>query len=214
MNTETLIHELLLDCRPVKPVAHPIVGFFKWIVATIASVSAGVFILRPQPDVWNQLLDPVFVLPAVVLFFISFVCGLSAFLLVIPDSPVVRFDVIAVVAIVIWFVFVGYLIVSSDVADAQFGIACTLKMIGLAIFPAALMFFMLKKAFPMNPGLIGLLAVFGALGFAEVGVQFICRKTFAAHIILWHFLPLCALTFLGIVIGRKTFRWNVKRRLD
>lgn len=214
MNTETLIHELSLDCRPVKPVAHPFVGFLKWIVATIISISAGVFILRPQPDVWDHLLDPIFVFPALVLLFVSFVCALSAFFLVIPDSPGQRFDVISVGVIVIWFVLVGYLMMSSDVADAQIGIACTLRMMGLAIFPAALMFFMLKKALPMNPGLIGLLAVFGALGFAEVGVQFVCRKTIASHIILWHFLPLCALTFLGIVIGRKAFRWKLERRLD
>ena len=102
----------------------------------------------------------------------------------------------------------------SDLTDPhESGIECIFRMIRLAISPGALIFHMLKKAFPMTR-LVGNISDNQLPGLAEVGMQFVCRKTFAAHIILWHFLPLAILATLGILIGRAALGWKLEQNFE
>jgi len=211
MNTEILIHDLASKCRPVKPVAPPLRRFLIWASATIVLLVIGVLIFRPRPDISSVVFEPSFVIPAMAMLCLSFLSALSAFFLTVPDQRSRRFDVIPITVVIFWFGLIAYTVAFSDLENSSPGLICMMRIVCLSIAPAALLFYMLNKAAPLRPGLIGLLAGLGALTFAEVGVQFLCHKTFWAHIFVWHFLPVCAFALIGVLVGRLIFRINVNR---
>lgn len=212
MNTETLIHDLALQCRPVKPVGHPIKRFLIWIAFTALFLIAGVWFLRPRPDIWNVAISPAFVFPALAMICVSIIATLSAFVLTIPDNRNRRFDIFPLTVLTVWFGLIAYMFASSDVANSRPGLICILRITGLAAVPTGLLFYMLKKAAPMKSGLVGLLAVLGSLSFAEIAVQVLCRKSEdVTHVIVWHFTPVCIIAAVGLLIGHVTFRWDVNK---
>jgi len=208
MNTDTLIHNLALQCRPIKPIGHPVKRFLIWAISSILFIAAGVLFFRPAPD-FSVVSNPSFIFPAMAMLCISLICTLSAFVLSVPNKDAQRFDIVPITIVIFWFGLMIYMLASVDLDDSRSGDICILRMIVLAIVPGAILFYMLRRAAPMQSGLIGLLAALGSLAFAEIGLQFICHKsTLGSHMLVWHFMPLTVLALLGVVIGRWTFRWT------
>jgi hypothetical protein len=212
MNTETLIHNLALECRPVTPVSHPAVMSIKAILAAATLVGAGVLILRPFPGATGFLSDLSFVTLGAAMLGVALICSTSAFFLAVPNERRFVSIVIPVAAVVLLPVSAAFF-VSPDLSDSRPTLICIMRIVGLSVAPATLMFYMLRKAAPMRAGLIGVWAVLSPLSFAAVGVQFVCRSPFATHIIVWHVLPVFALATIGIFVGRLLFNWNVDRHI-
>ena len=214
MNTETLIHNLALQRRPVAPIGHPVKRFLIWAGSTVVFLIVAVWFLRPVPDLWGFAENSSFIFPALAMLFISLICALSAFVLAVPDSRNRNFGIVSLSVLIFWFGAVAYLLASSDVADSRPGLLCILRIIGLSIAPGALLFYLLKKAAPMNSGLVGLLAALSSLALAGIAVQCLCNKSSeAAHVIVWHLLPVCLIATIGLLIGRLLFSWNVSNRI-
>jgi len=209
MKTETLIHDLALQCRPIKPIGHPLKRFVVWALSAVIILVAGVLILRPPPEIWSHLANPIFVFPALVMLCISLVCTLSAFVLSVPDEQAKRFDKIPIAAVIFLLGLMIYMSVFSNLDDVRPDLICVFRITGLALAPGALLFYMLKRAAPMRSWLIGLLAALGSLAFAEIGLQFICRKSILwTHVLVWHFMPVCILALTGIAVGHLMFKWT------
>lgn len=208
MKTETLIHNLSLQCRPIRPVGHPVKGFLIWVFASTLLLIAGILIVGPEHNVVSsEPLTNTFILPAVAMLCISLICTLSAFVMSIPNEEATKFSILPIFVLIVWFGLMTFLFASVDLHDSRPGILCVLRIIGLSAAPGALLFYMLRRAAPMRTGLIGLFAAVGALGFGELGVQFLCHKSLLeTHAIVWHLVPVCVLAFVGVVIGRTTFR--------
>lgn len=208
MKTDTLIHNLSLQCRPIRPVGHPVKRFLIWAGFSILLLIAGVLLVGPEQSVvLREPLTNTFFFPAVVMLCVSLLFTLSAFVLSIPDEEVSKFSAVPIFVLIFWFALMTYMFASVDLNDSRPGIICVLRIIGLAAAPGALLFYMLKKAAPMRTGLVGLFAALGALGFGEIGVQFLCHKALLeTHVIVWHLIPVSVLALVGILIGRTAFR--------
>jgi len=211
MNTDTLIHNIALQCRPVKPIGHPVKRFLIWAMSSVLLIAAGVLFFRPAPD-FSVVSSPSFIFPAIAMLCISLICTLSAFILSVPNKDAQRFDIVPIVIVTFWFGLMIYMFASTDLDDSRPGLVCIFRMTILAIVPAAILFYMLKRAAPMQSGLIGLLATLGSLAFAGIGLQFICHKsTLGTHVLVWHLMPLSVLALLGVAIGHWMFRWTGNR---
>jgi hypothetical protein len=213
MNTETLIHNLALECRPVTPVSHPAVMSMKAIFAAATLVGTGVLILRPFPGAAGFLADPAFVTLGAAMLGVALICSASAFFLAVPNERKIVSIVVPIAAAVLLPVSAAYFFAAPDVSDSRPTLICIMRIFGLSVVPALWTFYMLKKAAPMRAGLIGLLVVLSSLSFAAVGVQFVCRSPFPTHIIVWHVLPVFILATVGIFVGRLLFVWNVDGRV-
>ena len=211
MNTDTLIHNLALQCRPVKPIGHPVKRFAIWAISSVVLIAAGVFFFRPAPD-FSVVSSPSFIFTASAMLCLSLICTLSAFILSVPNKGAQRFDIVPIGIVTFWFALMIYAFASTDLDDSHPGFLCVFRMTILAVVPAAILFYMLKRAAPMRSGLIGLLAALGSLAFAEVGLQFICHKSTMTHVLVWHFMPLSILALLGVAVGHWMFRWTDRSR--
>jgi hypothetical protein len=208
MKTDILIHNLALECRPVRPIGHPLKRFLIWIISSVVLLAAGIIILSPPHDVLSSVPTATFMVPAVAMLAISLICALSAFMISIPDQRARKFNLFSITVLIAWFALTAYLFAMSDLADSSHGLICILRIIGLSILPGALLFYMLKRAAPMNTRMVGLIAAFGALALGGIGVQFVCPNLAVTHLIAWHFMPVGVLALLGSVIGNRIFRWT------
>jgi hypothetical protein len=130
----------------------------------------------------------------------------SAFTLTVPDHRNRRFDLIPMGTVLASFLLVAFGLLTSDITDSHPSYVCVLRIVGLSIAPGALLFQMLRKAAPLKPGFIGLLAVLGSLAFSEIGVQFLCLKSAGSHVLIWHILPICLLGSAGFWLGQLTLK--------
>jgi hypothetical protein len=211
MNTDTLIHNLALQCQPVKPIGHPVKRFLIWAISSLLLIAAGVFFFRPGPD-FSVVSNPSFIFPAMAMLCVSLICTLSAFILSIPNKDTQRFNIVLIVVMAFWFGLMIYMFASTGLYDSRPGFLCIFRMTILAIAPAVILFYMLKRAAPMQSGLIGFLAALGSFAFAGLGLQFICHKsTLGAHVLVWHIIPLSVLALLGVAIGHWMFSWPEHR---
>jgi hypothetical protein len=209
MNTETLIHNLALQCRPVRPIGNPTSRFLVWITSTIVFLIAGVWILRPVPELWSLVTNPSFIFPTLAMLTLSLISTLSAFILTIPDSRIRRFDALPLTVLIFWFALVAYMLATVDISDSRPGLLCIVRIAGLSLVPGGLLFYMLKKAAPMKSGLVGILASLGSLAFAAIAVQCLCPRSYdVTHVVVWHFMPVSVISVVGLLMGRLMFKWN------
>jgi hypothetical protein len=209
MKTETLIHNLAKECEPVKPLGNPLVRFLKWAVATLVILAAGVFILRPDVSP-SVSITPTFLLTTAVMVGVSLTAALSAFIWTVPDIKSRKFYLILATALASWLVLITYLFFTADLSNTHPGPLCVKRIIMLSVLPSILLFYMLRKAAPLKPGMVGLLASLGVLLFSNLSVEFVCPNavTLPAHVLVWHILPVCILSVLGFFLGRLVFKWN------
>jgi hypothetical protein len=189
-------------------VGHPVKRFLIWAVSSILLLIAGVLIVGPAHNIFSSRpLTDTFFFPAVAMLCISLTCTLSAFVMSIPNAEDRKFSILPIFVVIFWVGLMTYMFASVDLEESSPGLLCVIKIIELSVAPGALLFFMLKKAAPMRTGLIGLFAALGALGFGEIGVQFLCQKSLLeTHVVVWHLLPVCVLALAGVVIGRTIFK--------
>jgi hypothetical protein len=78
--------------------------------------------------------------------------------------------------------------------------------VALGVPPGLLLYFMLRKAAPLDHGTVGMLAAVGTLALAQVGTRFVCHNDGALHIVVWHYSFVFVLGGAGVAIGRALFR--------
>jgi hypothetical protein len=206
VNTETLIHKLALDARPVKPLGRPVERFAWWVLVAAAFVVVGVCVIGIRADIAEASTAPVFRLRAVLTLAAAFVAVFSAFSFAVPNKRD-RFLESAPAAVVsACFIFLSYLLFGSNDVSPGTGINCFRNILILAVPTGALLYLMLKKGAPLRSGTVGLLAALGAASFANFGTQLICQNDSPLHMLVWHMLPVLALAGVGAIIGTFLFR--------
>lgn len=212
MNTESLIHQLAIDVRPVKPIASPIFLFVLWSLAAIVFITLVVGFTGIRPDILAALTRPTFVLRLVFMLGIVLASVFLAFRLSIPAErrPFVEFA--PMIAVSAWLLFFAYLFLVSNGTSKTYVYACVRNVLAFSVPTGLLLYFMLKKAAPMRSGIVGMMAALGSAALASLGTQLICRNEGPLHIFVSHFIPILAACLVGVFLGRWIFRWDRAQR--
>lgn len=84
---------------------------------------------------------------------------------------------------------------------------CVADLLVLGVFPGVILFAMLRKAAPVNKGVVGCMAFLAAASFAAIASRYMCAMDSFAHLLVWHFVPVILMGLLGILIGKKFLNW-------
>lgn len=209
MNTEALIQELAIKCSPVKPLRRPVVRCLQWILASLGMIGTGVLVLGPRSGSIPKSAD--LLLITSVLIVVSIIAAVSAFVLTVPSVTSRRFYWVLAAGLVSWLFVIIYMAFKGEVLDPHLHFLCVKRIIILSIFPGILLFNMLRRAAPIKPGTVGVLALFSVLLLSCLGLDFVCPNTGLSHALVWHILPATALSGIGLVIGRAVFQRNLLR---
>jgi len=129
---------------------------------------------------------------------------IAAFLASVPGQKN-RWSTFGIALLASWLLLVGIGALSGP-GHVGAGVKCIRSMVALSVPPGLLLYFMLRRAAPLDRGTTGLLSALGVAALAHAGTRFLCHNDGALHVLAWHCAPLLLLGGVGILVGRALFR--------
>jgi hypothetical protein len=84
---------------------------------------------------------------------------------------------------------------------------CGFIISGFAILETPFLVYWAKRGAPRSAGLSGLYAALSSASLGCLLMQMICMHHNSLHMILWHFLPLSMMCFIGFMTAKRFLRW-------
>ena len=213
MRTEDLIQQLAADASPVRPLPSTTARVAAWLV--LAGLSLGIVMLlmgvrRELGDAADRM-D--FTVEAALLLLTAVSAVIGAMLVSVPGAGLARrvrwIPVgLGVATILLAAGELAYAAVSgAPTGRLTFAWHCLYKTTSVALVPGVILFVMLRRAAPLNPGWAGLLAALATASVGVLGANIICPNDRPLHMLIWHVLPLMLFAGGGTALGRWLLRW-------
>lgn len=213
MRTEDLIHQLAADARPVRRLPSTTTRVAAWLLLAGASLAVVMLLMGVRREL-GDITDRVdFTVEAALLLLTAVSAAIGALLVSIPGAglaPRVRWIPVGlgVACVLLAMGELAYAAVSgAPTGRLTFGWHCLYKTTSVALVPGVVLFAMLRRAAPLNPGWAGLLAVLATASIGVLGANIICPNDRPLHMLLWHVLPLMLFAGGGAALGRWLLRW-------
>jgi hypothetical protein len=207
-NTDHLIKDLVFDLKPVQIVKFHFSDLLKIIVAGLFCVFAAVSILGLRTDINVQTVTTKFVVDTLILLLLAVLSIMAAFSLSVPSMNtrnIFRFPIFVFSLVLITTVY-SFLATSNPFLYLGHGFSCVSEMIAISILPAAILFYLVRKAAVIKRDLVGILILMSGVSFGLLGVQLTCADSTPLHILIWHFLPSLVVIIFGIWLSRRLIK--------
>jgi len=208
MTTESLIAELTMQARPVARIAHARVCA-EWCAVVLLCLIGGCVVSGVAEELYIRLNDPLFIGELALNVMLIVIAGCAATAFAYPDraqAPLLKPALIAC--------FAGYSgLVASTIMSAPalessaHGLECFTCILSFAALPAIWMFWRLRSLASTRPMHAGAAAAMMAVATGCLGVRLVEHETAAAGLLLWHYIPLLVISAVGLLLGKKIFRW-------
>lgn len=206
--TDDLIKLLAKDLRPVRLVKFTFLDFFKVIVAGFLCIFISVLILGLRIDVDYQTLNPLFIIDIILLILIMLLSTIAAFLLSVPSIDNKSFYKFPIVVLGLIFITTLYSFLSSPnpLVYLSHGFTCVSEIILISIFPASILFYLIRRAAVLKREISGFLILLSGVSFGLIGVQLTCSDSTPVHAMIWHLIPSSLILAIGIWISKRIIR--------
>ena len=211
--TEQTIEQLVAKIQPVSAVAVPWRLFLAWLLASLIVTLPLLLVSAHRADLAAQLHAPLFQAETATLVALILSCGLAAVWLCYPD---LRQQPWVVALPLFWLlVFAGLCLYRFThpalttvlPEDAHNAFACVGCILLYAAAPGIWMFYSLRRYAPTHPMLAGGIAMLAAAGIGAIVLKFAEANDAVPHLLVWHVLPVLALTAAGSWLGLWLLRW-------
>lgn len=210
MDTDQLIAQLSSEAPTKKPMASPARLAGKWLLG-LAVYSVLLFaLIEVRSDILQKLQSPLFLLELVLLLGIITTTTLSAATLSFPD--LYQKPAMAQLPRIFFALFTVLMLFQSLKAPSVAPLAmvecmCTLFITIYAFLPAIWLFYMMRHATSTKPAVAGSVIVLSAFSLGALMLRLSEPNDSAMHFIVFHYFPMLAAAFVGVVLGRKLLRW-------
>ena len=202
MNSDELVRSLVADLRPVRRLRSSGTRTLLWAAFALACVCAGAYAFGTRTDLSAKLHDPSFLAEGASLLLVFLLSGRGAFRFSVPGMERRKTaPALPLFGVLAWLLLIAARHSSASEPVAPAGLGCCVRMICLALTPTLGLWWMLRRAAPLERGWTGLLALLSAGSLAVLGTQAICAKDEPLHLLLWHFAPLLVVVLLGAGLG-------------
>ncbi len=202
-NTKNLIQKLVDQLKPVKVVKYSLVDFIKVVMVGLLSVLAAVLILGLRKDFNQQLLSTRFIAENLLLLVLGLAAIYSALSLSIPSiddkSKMTLFFTITTFLVLIIF---SILTETNPFVYLGHGFSCVSEILAISVLPAAILFFIIRRAASLKRDLIGFCVLVCGISFGLFGAQLTCADSTPLHIIIWHIFPSILIMVAGVFIAK------------
>lgn len=208
--TEKLIERIAQQAVPLKPAPHPYILSAKWLAAMAAYLAATVMLSGARPDLAEKLGFPLFIAELCLLALIVATACLSAALLSFPDMHQKR--LLAFTPAITGILFTLALVFAwqaggPSTPHTAHTLKCTLQIALLALLPAALMFYSMRRFASTHPYLAGGIALLAAFSIGALSLRLIESTDSMLHVIQWHYLPMIGVGLTGVGLGKLLLKW-------
>jgi hypothetical protein len=205
MSTEALIRELAAQVHPVRPVRRPLARFGAWAIVTVVWIAAAVTAIGVRSDYASGWHVTAFARDLALPLALGLVAPILAFVASVPGYSGRWWQLVPVALVASWLVVVVIGLWGGD-GHVGAGVRCIRNLIAFSFPPGLLLYFMLRRAAPLDQGPVGMLAAVGIAALAHVGTRFVCHNDGAVHVLAWHCSFVLLLAGFGGLLGRALFR--------
>lgn len=211
MDTNDLITSLSGDIKPVKPLPSFWMRFALLCGGTAVFISLGILLFAdPHIATGGHIHTTGFIIENLLIIIAGLLACYAATALEVPDTYIRRRVIIPLLTgTMIWSGLIGYTCMQSGMdlwlsgaAIPEQNLQCLGHIHLLFVFPLVAVFIGLNRSAPVWRGYLGYAATLAITSFGAVGMRFFCADTLPLHLLLWHFLPVLALSVAGIFLGR------------
>jgi hypothetical protein len=208
MKTDFLIEKLSQSNRPVQRLSSPSVSFAKWVVVSFFCVGIGASLFGIRTDLEEVVFQYGFTSQVFCSLGLALLSALSAFILSVPDKEKTWVSVLPIATLVLWFISISQSFYVVDFVNGGIGLSCIRDIVVLSFIPTVVLFLMLRRAAPLQKGRVGVFAGLSVAALGAVGTQFICHNDDPLHVIMWHYIPVLGIGFLGFWLGKFLLKWQ------
>ena len=215
MNTQDLITKLSQD-TPQKSALRQPFWFAVQLIIVLTVYGLGTqFFLGLRPDVFIQLNRLAFSTEIALLTMLVFSSSVAAVMAMYPDAlqKVYALKIPYVVfALLAGFVVFQLAFMPQDERAvlpplSPHGMECALCIGAVALIPAALLFFLLRKGASVTPLKAGSFAVLAAAGVGCLTLRLAESNDSLVHLASWHYLPTLIFAIIGAAVGKWLLKW-------
>lgn len=210
MNTENLIKSLTNELPSTTKVVKSGKLFLIWASITFVFIGIAMYWLVVASNLDIILESPAMILEAFFTLLLGVLAAAGAFILSVPGKRAsLDLKYMAVFPMILWSatVFVRWSILDTAQSNILGPAHCLWAIVGLSIIPSTGMFYLLKRAAPLNNAVTGFLALTSCLALAAFVMRLGCTLHTPMHQFFVHFLPVFVIGGLGIYLGKKLLSW-------
>jgi len=209
-NINELIDQLAQDSAPVKPAQHPMLLSVEWILIAMFYLAATLMFSGYRPDLSVKLHEVWFIAEIATLVAIFLTTSLSAALLSFPDMYQMRRTLLLPAISFALFALVLFLAWRADSPPSPrpvHDIECTLSITLMAILPATLSFFVIRKFASTHHYLSGGITLLSAFSVGALWLRLYEQTDSISHVINCHYLPMIGIGLIGMWLGKVYLKW-------
>lgn len=176
--------------------------FLTWLGGSLLFLAAGLWVLGTRADLPSVLRNPGVLVQLGAFLALAVVSAFSALNLSVPGLSRQWLNALPILLLA----GTAALPVSELIAHgspAGPGIRCVRNLILLSLVPGAVLFRMLRTAAPLRPAFAVLSATLAVTALSTLATRLICANDAPLHLLLWHLLPLVAIS-TACTLGART----------
>lgn len=209
---DDLIGELSNEgARP--PGLHPGYRCLVWLGVVLVYLAGLSLVWGFRPDLTQKLAELSYQLELIVLAAIIVTSALASAWLTLPDlnqQPWIRYlPFVPLAGLIILILTTGDGIGWSGLmaGAAETSVDCVWHTLMFSVPPGFLIFLMMRQGATVRCCWAGGMATLTVAAFGYLCMRLIEPNDNAAHLLVWHMLPLVMMCVLGMIAGRFVFRW-------
>lgn len=214
MNTDLLISKII-DEGAKKPLARPHIQAAYWLSGALIYIFGLCAYNGFRPDLYEKLSTPLYGLELFFLGLMSVSTALAALCLARPDVhqkswiKVIPFVLFMPWAMIAYFNSSGHIdfeSLYSSLCASKFD--CPWHIAIFSIPPGACLFYIIRKAAPIQCCWAGTMATWSVASLAYIAMRIAEQNDNLAHLIIWHALPVMLMCMVGMVLGKISLKWR------
>lgn len=209
-NIDDLVARLAQDVSVVKPAPNPFVLSLKLAGIAVVYMAVSLAVSGLRADWQEQSHNTWFVAEVVALLGIFFTTLLSAALLGFPDMFQKRNLTLAPIGMFVLFLLIMFFAWSADNPPAPLpvhSVECSFSITLMALLPAVWTFYAIRNYASTHTRLAGGVALLSAFSVGALWLRLHEATNSIVHVIEWHYLPMLAIGFVGLWLGKWLLKW-------
>lgn len=201
--TRELITELTGQLRPVRRLWRPsarlaLIGLLLLAVLVVSGLALGV-----RADLATKLSGDRLVIELASVIALAAACVVMALLIAIPGREPARPLAIGTVVIAVLGLAISFAVLpeGDTTGFVAMGWPCALRTVVVAVVPWIVLVVAVRRGATLFPALAGMLTGTASLLFASVSARMACPVDSAAHLLVWHLVPVLVGVLASMLLG-------------
>ena len=215
METNELIRNLANQATPVRRLPSLSRRFGAWVILSLFAITLLIGMKGIQTPILERTGTPEFWVETFTLLCLFLFSTYAAFVLSVPGEEKSRlWRWMAFGGLLVW---IGSLILrygefsTGNLLEAfnSLALKCGVSLVIMSILPSLGLFWMLKKAAPLDHKWSGMFTLLSSAALAALILHLRCLEFHAGHLLVGHVIPPLVLALVGAFAGRLIFKTSV-----